>query len=110
MKFYATVKSERAKKGQGGNKYLDICLTVKDGQRVVNFGHFTLKEGETPDGNEGIVLVDSDDEVIKWFEFPKKKAEKEKGDCEHNFLTWYDQYQKKCRECNAIIKTSRRTP
>lgn len=34
MKLYATVTSERATKGQGGNDYLCIKLTVKNGKRL----------------------------------------------------------------------------
>lgn len=30
MKLYATITSERATKGQGGNKYIDCKLTVGD--------------------------------------------------------------------------------
>lgn len=30
MKLYATVESERAQKGQGGNKFLSIVLRVGD--------------------------------------------------------------------------------
>lgn len=33
MKLYATVTSERASKGQGGHKRLDIVLTCKDEER-----------------------------------------------------------------------------
>lgn len=35
MKLYATVKSDRASKGQGGNERIDIKLTVSDASRQV---------------------------------------------------------------------------
>ena len=34
MKLYATVQSERASKGQGGNEYIDISLKDENGQSV----------------------------------------------------------------------------
>jgi len=34
MKLYATVSSERASKGQGGNKFLDILIEVQDLERT----------------------------------------------------------------------------
>lgn len=34
MKLYATVTSERASKGQGGNEYIKISLQGKDGQML----------------------------------------------------------------------------
>lgn len=39
MKFYSTVMSERASKGQGGNKYLRIALNVgstKESRHIAN--------------------------------------------------------------------------
>lgn len=41
MKLYATVTSERASKGQGGNKYLDITIAIGE-------------DWETQSGNEDI--------------------------------------------------------
>lgn len=53
MKLYATTTSERATKGQGGNKYLDITIldgdklkprkTVKIDVWIDNSGHTMLK-------------------------------------------------------------------
>jgi len=48
MKLYANIKSERASKGQGGNKFLKIDLTMIDNKKqIVKF--CTLYYGE----NEG---------------------------------------------------------
>lgn len=46
MKLYATVMSERASKGQGGNKYLQIKITVthNDGN-VMEMGTIMVEEG-----------------------------------------------------------------
>jgi len=34
MKLYATTTSERASKGQGGNEYICISLTVQNGSKL----------------------------------------------------------------------------
>ena len=44
MKLYATVTSERATKGQGGNHYLDIKLTYQLPQGRAHYGALTLSE------------------------------------------------------------------
>jgi len=49
MKLYATTTSERASKGQGGNKYLDVI--IKDGdskvQRIVAQFQIWIENGKT---------------------------------------------------------------
>ena len=46
MKLYATVQSERATKGQGGNQRLDIQLTVGDSDKPLKAGVVALREIE----------------------------------------------------------------
>lgn len=41
MKLYATVTSERASKGQGGNQFIDIDLTV--GEERIDAGRIMIK-------------------------------------------------------------------
>lgn len=72
MKLYATVTSERASKGQGGNKYLDIDITVGDAEKPRMLAQLTarysddlVKDGAEEDGS-GYVLVDSDDNLLFW--------------------------------------------
>lgn len=94
MKLYATVTSDRASKGQGGNKYICIALTVQNGTRK--------------DYPIGEVILDYMDDhmqhgtiqnewVLKWLPFSKydaqviaqgnveapTKGEKQKGECKH---------------------------
>jgi hypothetical protein len=47
MQLYATVQSERATKGQGGNKYLDIVLTYMDdgAPKVLTRLNMSIEEG-----------------------------------------------------------------
>lgn len=44
MKLYATVTSERASKGQGGNNFLDIVLQVGDAKTPHTIGMITLTQ------------------------------------------------------------------
>ena len=46
MKLYATVTSERASKGQGGNEYVDIDLQGEGGVLLARFV-FMVNEDET---------------------------------------------------------------
>ena len=42
MKLYATTTSERASKGQGGNQYLIIDLTVQDADKNISSGQIEI--------------------------------------------------------------------
>lgn len=81
MKLYASVTSERATKGQGGNERLDIQITVGSVSEpheagviavrevepgVFNIGHFYRGEGRK------IITIDTNE-----------KGEKQKGECAH---------------------------
>lgn len=43
MKLYATVNSERASKGQGGNQYIDIKLVVGNKHNQIEVGIVRLR-------------------------------------------------------------------
>jgi len=43
MKLYATVTSERASKGQGGNEYITIDLLIGSRDEQINAGRITMK-------------------------------------------------------------------
>lgn len=44
MKLYATVQSERATKGQGGNEYLRINLTIGNAKEQASAGVVEVRE------------------------------------------------------------------
>lgn len=56
MKLYATVTSERASKGQGGNRYLEINITQEDGKTI---GYVVV--------NSWFGIEKLDHYVIRWF-------------------------------------------
>ncbi len=60
MKLYATVTSERASKGQGGNDYLDIDIFCGTTANSVTLARLTVRPSETG----GYILVDHTDEVL----------------------------------------------
>lgn len=60
MKLYATVTSERASKGQGGNKFLEIELKVRD--RNVPIGLILLDYKNDIRDHK----ADSDEWVLTW--------------------------------------------
>lgn len=77
MKLYATVSSERASKGQGGNEFLRIELNGKD----FCFGYIDIR----PNGSGRYATVDAKigNKTLKtdiFGDFPTKKGEKQKGD------------------------------
>jgi hypothetical protein len=77
MKLYATTTSERATKGQGGNEYLEIDITIKDDAGERPFCTLRLEEKEYTfelfNKNTG-ENYDSIDKITK------TKGEKKKGE------------------------------
>lgn len=92
MKLYATVASERASKGQGGNKYIDIDLAVGSTSDSNHFASLRLNI------IDGVYTLWLDGEVIKRSD--TKKGEKQKGKCEHDL----DNYGK-CCDCGKWVVT-----
>ena len=77
MKLYATTTSERASKGQGGNKYINFELTVGENQTVMLFGQLVCEETET----ENIYRLWNGDICVDTLR--ETKGEKKKGECTH---------------------------
>ncbi len=73
MKLYATVTSERASKGQGGNEYLDIVIHAGSERRIIS----TIQVRKIT-GNVTIYTVYAGDEKIG--ELIDTKGEKQKGE------------------------------
>lgn len=78
MKLYATVTSERASKGQGGNTRLDIQLTVGTADRQIPAGVIALREIE-----KGVftIVYFKDGEGIHLNRI-EAKGNKQKDECE----------------------------
>lgn len=68
MKLYATVTSERASKGQGGNKYIDINLNVGSATESEHFANVRLNI------IDGVYTLWIDGEIVK------TKGNKQKGE------------------------------
>lgn len=73
MKYYATTESERATKGQGGNKLLKITLQRDPKQRKVTH---VIEYGEN---GLTVSAVTDDGGIIVY----QEKGEKKKGETEH---------------------------
>ena len=82
MRLYATIRSERASKGQGGNEYLDIDIKAGTAAEPRKLARLTVRAGENDnnaDRREGYGLYAEDDECLYWI--PKEpKGEKQKGE------------------------------
>lgn len=91
MKLYATTTSERASKGQGGNDHLNIIITVKDGNNLVELADLWVQETAT----DFEVIDNKTCAVIKQlikFESNEAKGKKQKDE------------KKICRHCGRIHK------
>lgn len=78
MKMYATVTSERASKGQGGNDFLDIRITVGNAKNPHLLESLTVRPDE-----KGFGLYDHEDNLLAQVtEEELKKGEKQKGETE----------------------------
>lgn len=69
MKLYATVKSERARKNQGGNKYVDIDLFTGSVDESKHFANVRLNI------IDGVYTLWLDGEIVK-----QDKGERQKGE------------------------------
>ena len=87
MKLYATITSERASKGQGGNKFLHIKLLDS---RKVQYADFFV--AEMPDGI--IIRYDIDDDIAYIEKEPKGKQQK--GECRVCDKPWSENVHDKC--------------
>lgn len=88
MKLYATVTSERASKGQGGNDFLDIQLFVGNSKNSLPFASYRLSIGASPDTDEPAFIFTNNEtgEVEKWIEIKEvTKGERQKGERAHDY-------------------------
>ena len=96
MKLYARTTSERASKGQGGNKEISIDLFVGSASNSVKIAEIILKN----EGNDEYSLYAStltlgeDNQSIDAFIELKDNGEKEKGELKASDL---------CPNCNIIF-------
>ncbi len=90
MKLYATVTSERASKGQGGNEYIEI--TLKGEEERYSHALIYTKNGLILYKMKNNILepvymeksenCQSMDDILKELEaLPTEKGEKQKGEC-----------------------------
>lgn len=79
MKLYATVTSERASKGQGGNKYLNFEITVgeEDEKQTILYGMVERTENE----KEDIYVLWNGDLQADKIIIPKGKKQKGEKQC-----------------------------
>lgn len=101
MKLYATVTSERASKGQGGNDFVQI--EVKNAaQETIGIVDFF------PNNTARISIrrdIDADIDTMQDALPYKEKGEKQKGECEEggNHFTAREGDEEICRKCLRTI-------
>lgn len=95
MKLYATVTSERATKGQGGNEFIGIDLF--DSEKI-HLGNITLKR---ENGNYILYLeLDSERVSVK----DETKGEKQKGDkCSNCYKNTAQNGLPLCESCRVQL-------
>jgi hypothetical protein len=74
MKLYATISSERATKGQGGNRYINIDLLVGSAKNPATAGSISFFIDK-----EDYVITYNDDEIYRQ-SMPKTKGKQQKGE------------------------------
>lgn len=79
MKLYATIESERAKKGQGGNRFIKTDMSL-DEVSVLQAHLWQL----SPNSNKYQLVIESDGKtlvsrVLEADEYKKTKGKKQKG-------------------------------
>ena len=99
MKLYATVTSERASKGQGGNDKLEIDVLVFD--RVNPRYHITVTQDEfivTERGYSEPRMYALHKDIRKQEEL---KGNKQKGEHNHDWSIKHDDGTYWCNQCDA---------
>ena len=94
MKLYATVESERASKGQGGNDYLDIVIKDETEAVAWNIHIETFTEKRLI-----LELFSKPGEIIR--QYHEIKGKKQKGECEHK----WQKVEKDCYWCKNCDAT-----
>ena len=98
MKLYATITSERASKGQGGNKNLWIKLVVEhDNKEREVFAELNLCREE-----DYFILTEFNETATSEIKSIKVKGKKQKGECEHQNSKLLQGLKWQCNECDAI--------
>jgi hypothetical protein len=72
MKLYATIKSERAMKGQGGNK--EIVLSLKNESKLTIASLLFIPNND--DATCSLILKSYDKLLIDFIDFPNGKRQK----------------------------------
>lgn len=90
MKFYATVTSERASKGQGGNDYLDVLLTRENGTpfvyvKVLPVGKYDPNHAVCTITAGGEVIYDAIITLSSKDRSEHQKGERQKGEHVHEY-------------------------
>lgn len=83
MKLYATTTSERASKGQGGNKYLDIQLTDNTGDNFLSVKVSQINTISEYDGDlleYRVVIKNRNIELVNRSHWIKIKGKSQKGE------------------------------
>ena len=100
MKLYATVTSERATKGQGGNKHLTSEISIND-EDIKHIVKVLITRDEEKD--RYIVTIFQDNEMIsdKYIYRPKGNKQKTAKECKHN-NHYADRNGFECRDCGYV--------
>ena len=106
MKLYATVTSERATKGQGGNKRLEV--TIQGGEFRDILARFEVLPGDEFTRPFYCKIIDGDRDFlvnlksnISFFLDQTEKGEKQKG--EYTYLT-------SCIDCKQRLEGTKKRP
>lgn len=92
-KLYATATSEKASKGQGGNKRVDVIYTDESGNEVINV--YCQISGK---GNQAFVIIAVAKKQIfmDWVDI-KGKKQKDEIPCNHNRVDTI------CEGCGMVL-------
>ena len=111
MKLYATVESERAKKGQGG-QYLDIGIQNEYKEVVATINIRAIEGAKGYETRRTIkIWYNGLTEVHAYKnsgDTNETKGEKQKGECLHKNTEWRDEKGKSylnCFDCGDVLRT-----
>jgi hypothetical protein len=101
-KLYATATSEKASKGQGGNKYINVDITTEDGRKILKISVYP-DTAERPENGMAVITLPSGKVIRHLFEMKQIG----KSECSNGGIhIWHKPYTNedihKCSMCDKV--------
>ena len=99
MKLYATVTSERATKGQGGNEFLEIEITTQYDKKLYTLANLQVTPVPTKESKNARLFIRRGGTTWEWIPTEEKlKGKRQKGEC-----LVFEGSNFNCKNCGTLL-------